>query len=130
MSRSNAAPTPELLASIEDVVPGWLTVPDIAEQAGVTLSQVRSWLAEGDLASVRRGERRVVSVPEGFVQDGLPLETLRGTLSVLYDAGLSEAEAVEWLHLPDETLREGTPIADLRAGHKTEIRRRAQEMAF
>lgn len=130
MSRSNAAPTPELLASIEDVVPGWLTVPDLAEQAGVPLSQVRSWLAEGDLASVRRGERKVVSVPEGFVQDGLPLESLQGTLSVLYDAGLSEAEAVEWLHLPDETLREGTPIADLRAGHKTEIRRRAQEMAF
>ena len=57
-------------------------------------------------------------------------DLLRGTLSVLHDSGLSDAEAIAWLHEPDDTLRTGTPVGDLRAGHRTEIRRRAQELAF
>lgn len=130
MSRSNAAPTPELLTHLDQVVPGWLTVPDLAEQAGVPLATVRTWLQEGDLVAVRRGERHVVSIPETFVADGRPLVPLKGTLTVLHDSGLSDAEAVEWLHETDDTLRTGTPIGDLRAGHKTEIRRRAQELAY
>lgn len=130
MSRSNAAPTPDQLAEMERLVPAWTTVPDLAEEGGVPLSTVRTWLQEGDLVAIRRGERKVLSIPVTFVEDGAPLVPLKGTLSVLHDSGMSDAEAVLWLHTPDESLRTGSPVEDLRAGFKTEIRRRAQEMAF
>ena len=60
---------------------------------------------------MRRGERKVVSIPATFVQDGAPLHLLRGTLSVLHDSGLSDAEAIAWLHEPDDTLIGGSAIA-------------------
>ena len=44
---------------------------------------------------------------------------------------MSDDEIITWLFTPDPTLPvEGAPIDALRAGHKTEIRRRAQELAF
>ena len=45
--------------------------------------------------------------------------------------GMDDDEIIEWMFTPDPTLPvEGAPIDALRAGHKTEIRRRAQELAF
>ena len=56
---------------------------------------------------------------------------MRGTVTVLADSGLDDAEAIRWLFTPDPTLPEGaTPIDALQAGQKTEIRRRAAELAF
>ena len=43
---------------------------------------------------------------------------------MLSDAGFSDEEAIEWLFTAQEALP-GTPIAALRAGRKTEIRRLA-----
>ena len=44
---------------------------------------------------------------------------------------MNDDEIIEWLHTPDETLPvEGAPIDAMMAGHKTEVRRRAQELAF
>lgn len=120
----------ERLARLEELVPEWLTVPDIAELTGKPLTLVRSWLKEHELISVRRGERNVVSVPAAFVDAEGPVHHLAGTLTVLRDARLDDAEAIEWLFTPDDSLRTGTPMSDLLAGHKTEIRRRAQELAF
>lgn len=120
----------ERLARLEQLVPAWLTVPDIAERTGKPLTLVRAWLKDHELVSVRRGERHVISVPADFVDDEGPVPHLAGTLTVLLDAHLDEAEAIEWLYTPDDTLRTGTPMSDLLAGHKTEIRRRAQELAF
>ena len=56
---------------------------------------------------------------------------LAGTFTVLADGGMDDTEIIEWLFTPDETLPvDGAPIDAMRAGHKTEIRRRAQELAF
>jgi hypothetical protein len=81
------------------------------------------------LIAVRRGERKVWCVHEQLILDGQPLPNLRGTLMVLADAGLTDEEAVTWLFAPDDSIP-GTPVEALRAGHKTEIRRRAQALAF
>ena len=44
---------------------------------------------------------------------------------------MNDDEIIAWLFTPDPTpLVEGAPIDALRAGHKTEIRRRAQELAL
>ena len=114
---------------LDDLVPEWLTVPDIAELTGIDLRHVRRWLQERELIAVRRGERNVVQVPAGFVTPEGPLNHLRGTLSVLLDSGYSDVAAIRWLYTPDDTLP-GTPIDALKANRKTEIRRRAQALSF
>ncbi|GGJ62521.1 hypothetical protein GCM10007173_21780 [Glutamicibacter ardleyensis] len=69
------------------------------------------------------------SIPADFVLDGAVVESLKGTLSVLLDAAYSDEEAITWLFTEDESLP-GTPMNALRTGRKTEIRRRAQALAW
>lgn len=114
---------------LDALVPEWLTVPDVAEVTGRDQREVRRWLQEREIVAVRRGERAVASVPAGFVTPEGPLHHLKGTLSVLADAGYSDVEALAWLHTADDTLP-GTPLDALRANRKTEVRRRAQASSF
>lgn len=109
---------------------GWLAVPDIMELTGASLPQVRSWLDDRELLGVRRGPNNAVMVPATFLTEDGPVPTLKGTVTVLSDHGLQDAEIIEWLHVPDDTLTGGSAIASLRAGQKSEVRRRAQEAAF
>jgi Rv2175c C-terminal domain of unknown function len=128
---------------LDALVDAWLPLPDVAEQLGIDVGKVRRLLQDGALLAVRRGERRILSVPELLLieVDGRmqPLPELKGTISVLADAGYDAAESLRWLFTPDESLSwlvtsgeslPGTPVEALRAGHKTEIRRRAQALAF
>jgi len=114
---------------LDELVDEWLTLLDVAERLALDVGRVRRLLQEGHLAAVRRGERKVLSVPAALLNDEGPLPELRGTLSVLADAGFADAEALRWLFTADESLP-GTPVEALRAGRKTEIRRRAQALAF
>lgn len=114
---------------LETLVGSWLTVPDVAERLSVPLSAVRRMLEDRELLSARVGERRVVSVPEQFLDERV-LRHLRGTFTVLADGGMDDEELLRWLFTPDSTLPvEGTPVDALAAGFKTEVRRRAMEQA-
>jgi excisionase family DNA binding protein len=116
---------------LETLVGEWLTVPDLAERLGVALSAARRLIADRELLATRIGERRVIAVPAKFVEETGPRPELRGTFTVLADGGMDDDEIIEWMFTPDPTLPvDGAPIDALRAGHKTEIRRRAQELAF
>ena len=116
---------------LETLVGEWLTVPDVAERLGVPLARVRRLIADRELLSARVGERRIQSVPAKFLEPTGPRSELKGTFTVLADGGMDDAEIIAWLFTPDPTLPvEGAPIDALRAGHKTEIRRRAQELAL
>lgn len=123
------------------LVDEWLTLPDVADRLGTDVGKVRRNLQERKLVAVRVGEHQVLSVPERFLapspEGGWEIvQSLQGTLVLLGDAGFSDAEAIEWLFTPDESLRTlgtgdqrpSTPIEALTAGHKTEIRRRAQAL--
>ncbi len=133
-------------ATSEDLVDAWLNVPEVAERLGLDVGKVRRLLQEGKLLAVRRGEPRVQSIPAAFLvpehlanpsapthpaeaEDDRPrwavLSALQGTLTVLSDAGFDDEAALVWLFTPDDSLP-GTPIEALRAGAKTEVRRRAQ----
>lgn len=108
----------------------WLTLPDVAERLDVRLSDVRRMLDERQLVAVRRGERKVLSVPVDFLGEDGPLPELAGTFTVLSDNAFDDEEIVEWMFAHNETLPGGpTPIAAIRAGFKTEVRRRAMEEA-
>ncbi|QGQ19134.1 DNA-binding protein [Cellulomonas sp. JZ18] len=128
----------------DDLVDAWLTVPDVAERLGTDAGKVRRMLQERRIVGVRRGDPAVLSVPEAFLVPGhlanpaapgraedepawTVLAALQGTLTVLADSGFTDDEAVVWLFTPDDALGT-TPVAALRAGRKTEVRRIAQAL--
>jgi len=124
-------------------VDAWLNLPEVAERLGIDVGRVRRLIQERRLFAVRQGERQILSVPERFLvrttDDGWEVvPALQGTLVLLTDAGFSDEEAIRWLFTADESLAvQGwfpdhvpTPIDALAAGHKTEIRRRAQALAL
>ena len=117
------------MSTVESLVGDWLPLPDVAQLLDVSITKVHGLLDERALAALRIGERRIRSVPAAFLQDGHVVDSLKGTIVVLADAGYSDEELIGWLFTPDESLR-GRPIDALREGRKTEIRRRAQSLAW
>jgi hypothetical protein len=116
---------------VEALVGTWVTIPDIAERLGIRLVEARRLVEDRELLSHRVGERRVVAVPAGFLDADGPLPALKGTFTVLADGGMSDVEIIRWLHTHDDTLPvPGSPLDAIRAGFKTEVRRRAMEEAF
>jgi len=115
---------------LDALVGSWLTLPEVAERLGTDVGKVRRMLQEGQLLAVRRGRPSVLSVPERLLgPDGL-LVHLPGTVTVLADSGLTPEESVRWLFTQDDSIAGGSPIEALHSGHKTEVRRRAQALAF
>lgn len=125
------APVSDQETQLETLVGQWLTVPDLAERLGIPLSAVRQLIDDREVLAARVGERNVVAVPEKFLDDEGVLPALKGTFTVLADGGMKDDEILRWLFTPDATLPvEGAPIDALRGGFKTEVRRRAMELAF
>jgi hypothetical protein len=114
---------------VERYVTGWLSLPEFGAAVGVDAARVRQLHTDRQFLARRRGERNVLCVPAEFAQNGALLKSLPGTLSVLADAGYSDEEALRWLFTPDPTLP-GSPVDALRENRGTEIRRRAQALAF
>ncbi len=110
---------------LDALVDGWLSLPEVADELGVTPNKVRQLARERQLAALRRPGVREPAVPAAFVMQGTIVKGLPGTLTVLADHGLPDDEAVEWLFTADESLP-GRPIDALREDRGKEVRRRAQ----
>lgn len=106
----------------------WLSLPEVAERLGCRLGQVRRMLADRQLLAVRRGDHQALSVPAVLLGPDGPLPDLPGTLTVLADNGVVDVDAFTWLFSDDPSIAGGSPIGALLAGHKTEVRRRAQAL--
>lgn len=111
----------------ESPTTNWLTVPDLTEQLGLKVSQVRRLIEEGALLASKIDG--VWQVPDVFIVDGAPLRELKGTVMVLSDAGFSSEESMNWL-LNTEPSLGVSPVEALRAGRKAEVRRVAQALGF
>ncbi len=107
----------------------WLYVPDLCDQLQLDPVEVRRLITEGKLLAIRRGSPGVLSIPSRLMGPQGLLEELPGTITVLEDAGLDRDEILLWLFTPDASIQGGSPILALQAGHKTEVRRRAQALA-
>jgi Rv2175c C-terminal domain of unknown function len=105
----------------------WLNLPDVAEQLGVPITRVRAMVKERKILAARQDG--VLRVPSDFVQGGVILKGLTGLLTLLSDAGYSDAEALDWLYREDASLP-GTPIQALAENRGTEVKRRAQALGF
>lgn len=112
-----------------DLVGEWLTIPEIAEKLDLIVTRVHNLISENALLALRDPESNVRKVPALFMRGDNVLESLKGTLTVLKDAGFTDEEAIVWLYTDDESLP-GRPIDALHDGRKTEIRRRASALAW
>jgi hypothetical protein len=115
------------MSSIDDLVGDWLTVPDVAERLGMDVQRVRQQLRERKLLAVRRDG--VLRIPAAFVSGSEILKGLPGLLTLLSDAGYNDDEALRWLFTPDDSLP-GSPVQALTENRGTEVKRRAQALAF
>ena len=114
---------------LDDLVAGWLTLPQVAEAIDQPLSKLRDMIRERRLVVVERGRPPVKYVPADFVVDGRLARGLSGALTVLRDAGFSDLEAVRWL-LTDDPGLPGRPIDAMATGRDSAVKRRAQALAF
>jgi excisionase family DNA binding protein len=109
----------------------WLSVPEFADRLGVKASHVRELLRERQIVAMRVGPHDAISLPADFLIDtelGTQIiPTLRGTITVLADAGLDDAAIVEWL-LADDTELGMSPLGALREGRRAHVRRIAQTL--
>ncbi len=112
----------------DDLVVEWLSLPEVAAQLSLPISRVKQLLRDRKLIAVTRpgGER---AIPAAFIDGAQIVKGLPGTLTVLFDCGFDDVEALRWLFTADDTLP-GTPIAALYARRGTEVNRRAQALAF
>ena len=112
----------------DDLVGECLSLPEVAARLGLPIGRVKQLLRDRKLIAVNRpgGER---AIPAAFIDGEQIVKGLPGTLTVLFDCGFDDIEALRWLFTADETLP-GTPIAALYARRGTEVNRRAQALAF
>ncbi|MEE2040474.1 Rv2175c family DNA-binding protein [Nocardiopsis sp. CT-R113] len=112
---------------IDTLVGEWLTLKEAAAPLGVSPNRIKTLIRENRMMGVVRGGQ--LSVPAAFIDGDDLVKGLPGTLVLLTDAGFSTEEALRWLFSHDDTLP-GTPIQAMRENRGTEVRRRAQGLAF
>jgi Rv2175c C-terminal domain of unknown function/DNA-binding protein Rv2175c, wHTH domain len=112
-----------------DVLVGeWLSLNEVAGQLGIPAGRVKQLLRDRKLLAVRRPDGKS-AVPAAFLDGDQVVKGLPGTLTLLFDCGFDEVEALRWLFTADETLP-GTPIDAIVRHRGTEVNRRAQALAF
>lgn len=112
---------------IDTLIGDWLTLKEAAEPLGVSPNRIKQLIRENRMMGVTRGGE--LSIPAAFLDGDDLVKGLPGTLMLLSDAGFSHEEALRWLFTPDESLP-GTPIQAMHENRGTEVRRRAQSLAF
>ena len=100
---------------------------DVAARLDVPVTKVHQMIKEGALIAIRRDG--VPHVPVELVAGRCVLKHLPGVLTLLRDAGFTDAEALRWLYTPDDTLP-GIPAVALDGDNATEVKRRAQALAL
>jgi hypothetical protein len=112
----------------DELVGAWLPLPDVAGLLGMPTGRVKQLLRDRKLLAVTRPDG-TLAVPAAFLDDHQIVKGLCGTLTLLFDCGFDDLEALRWLFTADESLP-GTPIDALVRRRATEVNRRAQAMAF
>ena len=118
----------EIDPQADALVGEWLSLTQVAERLAIPGGRVKQLLRDRKLLAVTRpdGSR---CVPAAFLNGDQVVKGLPGTLTVLFDCGFDDVEALRWLFTADETLP-GTPIEAICHHRGTEVNRRAQALAF
>jgi hypothetical protein len=124
---NTSASSPE--TDLQTLVGEWLDWSQASAQLGVSVSKVRQLIREHQLAAAVPTPGAGPKVPAALIMDGEIVKGVPGLLTVLHDGGFDDRDALAWLFTPDETLP-GRPIDALRENRGSEVKRRAQAMAF
>lgn len=127
MWQSRAVSSIPLADDVLDPESEVITIAQAAERVGVPVSKLKQMVRDGQLIALRRDKE--ICLPVEFVDSGGVVKGLSGTVTVLSDSGFTRSEALRWLFTEDESLP-GRPIDALRGNRGTEVKRRAQAMAF
>jgi hypothetical protein len=115
--------------AVADALVGeWLPLPQVADHLGIPTGRVRQLLRDRKLLAVQRPDG-ALCVPAAFLDGGHVVKGLHGTLTLLFDCGFDDLDALRWLFTDDESLP-GTPIKAMTENRRTEVNRRAQALAI
>jgi hypothetical protein len=114
---------------LHQLVGDWLDWGEASKRLQVSVSKVRQLIREHQLAAAVPVEGAGQKVPAALIMDGGIVKGVPGLLTVLHDGGYDDREALAWLFTADESLP-GRPIDALRENRGSEVKRRAQAMAF
>lgn len=114
---------------LADLVGEWLDWSEAASRLEVSVGKVRTMVRDHQLAAVVLEEHGGPRLPAELLRDGQVVKGVPGALTLLHDNGYDDAEAIRWLFTDDPTLP-GRPIDALRENRGTEVKRRAQALAF
>ena len=113
---------------LTSLVDEWVDWHAAAALLGLPVSRIRTMIREHDLAAAVPSPGAGQQVPAAFIQDGLVVKGLSGLLTLLHDSGFDDRECIAWLFLDDDL--PGRPIDALRENRGSEVKRRAQALAF
>lgn len=122
----NSAPEP---ADLGVLIEHWLDWKGAATELGVTVSKVRQYIREHQLAAAVPSPGAGQQVPAELLMDGEIVKGVSGLITVLHDGNYDDREILEWMFTPDDTLP-GRPIDALRENRGSEVKRRAQAMSL
>ena len=128
-------------ADLDLLITDWLTVPDLAERLGTVAKSVRSAIADRRVVGVKRGPDKIFQIPAAFLigahranpADVRPeldtgkeiiMPSLQGTITLLSDMGLDDAEILAWIFTVQDLIGE-RPIDALHTGNRSIVRRAA-----
>jgi hypothetical protein len=127
--------TPDQVPSSSDTVdlgaliPAWSDWKAVAGELGVSVAKVRTYLREHQLAAAVPFPGAGQQIPSELVMDGQIVKGVPGLVTMLHDGGYDDREILAWMFTVDTTLP-GRPIDALRENRGSEVKRRAQAMAF
>lgn len=120
----DALPGPDLSTLVTD----WLDWSQAAQALGVSVNKVRTMIKDHQLAGAVPTPGAGQRIPAELIMGGQVVKGIPGLLTLLHDAGWSDREAIEWIFTDQEL--PGRPIDALRENRGSEVKRRAQAMAF
>ncbi len=122
----NTAPDsePDLAALVTD----WLDWSEAATALGVSVNKVRSMIRDHELAAAVPTPGAGQKIPAELIMDGEVVKGIPGLLTMLHDANWDDREAIAWIFTDGDF--PGRPIDALRENRGSEVKRRAQVLAF